>query len=185
MPIAWLQYLTGGLNHVNDLDTLAKLVDALEPWRGQRVFVGGWAHRIHQFSPRANQLEYEPVFTRDTDLAFASDAVIEGDIKTALESHGFTGQLTGELRPPVAHYTLGNEQAGFYAEFLTLLSGSGRKAEVSRSTSDERDSGAANVRRAANAATLHIGIPRQASRRYCRQRLFTDTDHVPHPPHQP
>jgi hypothetical protein len=35
--------------------------------------------------------------------------------------------LTGEHKPPVAHYTLGDENGGFYAEFLTPLRGSGVK----------------------------------------------------------
>lgn len=112
---------------MNDLDALAKLAQALSPWRAHLVFIGGWAHRIHRFDPRANKLEYQPVFTRDTDLAFANRAPIEGDIKAALIEHGFKEQLTGEHKPPVAHYTLGEENGGFYAEFLTPLIGSGVK----------------------------------------------------------
>ena len=88
---------------MNDLDALAKLAQALSPWRAQLVFIGGWAHRIHRFDPSANKLDYHPVFTRDTDLAFANRAPIEGDIKAALTKHGFKEQLTGEHKPPVAH----------------------------------------------------------------------------------
>ena len=112
---------------MNDLDALAKLVQALSPWRAHLVFVGGWAHRVHRFDPRANKLQYQPVFTRDTDLAFANRAPIEGDIKGALIAHGFKEQLTGKHKPPVTHYTLGEENGGFYAEFLTPLMGSGVK----------------------------------------------------------
>lgn len=112
---------------MNDLDALAKLAQALSPWRVHLVFIGGWAHRIHRFSPRANKLKYQPIFTRDTDLAFANRAPIEGDIKAALIDHGFKEQLAGEHKPPVAHYTLGDENGGFYAEFLTPLIGSGVK----------------------------------------------------------
>ena len=112
---------------MNDLDALAKLAQALSPWRDHLVFIGGWAHRIHRFDPRANKLEYQPVFTRDTDLAFANKAPIEGDIKAALIQQGFQEKLAGEHKPPVAHYTLGDENGGFYAEFLTPLSGSGVK----------------------------------------------------------
>lgn len=112
---------------MNDLDALAKLAQALSPWRAHLVFIGGWAHRIHRFDPRANKLEYQPVFTRDTDLAFANRAPIEGDIKAALIQHGFEEQLTGEHKPPVAHYSLGDENGGFYAEFLTPMIGSGVK----------------------------------------------------------
>jgi hypothetical protein len=60
-------------------------------------------------------------------LAFANRAPIEGDIKAALIEHGFKEQLGGEHKPPVAHYTLDDENGGFYAEFLTPLIGSGFK----------------------------------------------------------
>lgn len=112
---------------MHDIEAFAKLAQALAPWRGQLVFIGGWAHRLHRFDPRANKLEYQPVFTRDTDLAFANKTPIEGDMKSALIEHGFKEELTGEHKPPVAHYTLGKENGGFYAEFLTPLIGSGIK----------------------------------------------------------
>ncbi len=112
---------------MNDLDALAKLAQALAPWSAHLVFIGGWAHRIHRFSPIANKLEYQPIFTRDTDLAIAGGTPIEGDIKAALVEHGFEEQLTGAHKPPVAHYILGKENGGFYAEFLTPLIGSGVK----------------------------------------------------------
>jgi hypothetical protein len=101
----------------------------LAPWRGQLVYVGGWAHRIHRLDPRANPPSHQAVFTKDTDLAFAAAETIEGDIKAALEKSGFKERLSGEAKPPVAHYTLGAEGEGFYAEFLTPLAGSGRKRD--------------------------------------------------------
>ena len=112
---------------MNNLDALAKLVLALHPWGNHLVFIGGWAHRIHRFSSRANTLEHQALFTRDTDLAFRNPAVIEGDIKAALIEHGFEEHLAGEYNPALARYTLGDENGGFYAEFLTPLIGSGVK----------------------------------------------------------
>lgn len=112
---------------MNDLEPFAKLALALKPWRGQLVFIGGWAHRLHRIDPRANKLEHQPVFTRDTDLAFANREPIAGDMKAALLEHGFKEELAGDFRPPTASYTLGEEQDGFYAEFLTPLIGSGMK----------------------------------------------------------
>lgn len=117
---------------MNDLDPLAKLIQALDPWRGKLLFIGGWAHRLHRFDLRANQPQYQPVFTRDTDLAFANAEPIEGNIKHALLEHGFKEELTGEYRPPVAHYTLGDDSSGFYAEFLTPLGGREFKRDGSR-----------------------------------------------------
>lgn len=112
---------------MNDLEAFVRLTQALAPWSGQLVYVGGWAHRIHRLDPRANTPPHQAVFTKDTDLAFAAAEPIEGDIKAALERSGFKEQFSGESQPPVAHYTLGAEGEGFYAEFLTPLAGSGMK----------------------------------------------------------
>jgi hypothetical protein len=112
---------------MNDFEAFAKLVQAVDPWRGQLIFIGGWGHRLHTLHPLANKLDFQPIFTRDTDLAFASKAPLEGDMKSALAKRGFQEELSGDFRPPTAHYTLGNDQSGFYAEFLTPLVGSGRK----------------------------------------------------------
>lgn len=112
---------------MNDLDAFAKLVQALDPWRGKLVFIGGWGHRLHTLHPKANKLGYQPVFTRDTDLALHNKIPLEGDIKSALMAKGFKEELSGESKPPIASYTLGDQQGGFYAEFLTPLIGSGYK----------------------------------------------------------
>jgi hypothetical protein len=112
---------------MNDLEAFAKLVQALDPWRGQLVFIGGWSHRLHTLHPYANQLEFQPIFTKDTDLAFRNEVPLEGSIKDALAEKGFKEDLSGEAKPPVAHYKLGNDTSGFYAEFLTPLVGSGIK----------------------------------------------------------
>jgi hypothetical protein len=112
---------------MNDLEAFAKLLQALAPWRQQLTFIGGWGHRLHRLDRRANRPDYQPVFTRDTDLAFANKEPIEGNIKQVLMQHGFQEELSGDHRPPAAHYTLGDEAGGFYAEFLTPLAGSGRK----------------------------------------------------------
>src|SRR5262245_15540447 len=102
---------------MNDLEAFARLAQAVAPWNGRLVYVGGWAHRIHRLDPRASAPAHHAVFTKDTDLAFAAAEPIQGDIKAALEESGFKEQLSGESRPPVAHYTLGAEGEGFYAEF--------------------------------------------------------------------
>ena len=112
---------------MNDLEPFAKLVQALSPWRQQLIFIGGWCHRLHRLHPSANLPDYPPVLTLDTDLAFANKEPIEGDIKQALLQRGFQEQLSGDHRPPAAHYTLGDKAGGFYAEFLTPLTGSGQK----------------------------------------------------------
>lgn len=46
-----------------------------------------------------------------------------GQLDQALKDSGFVEQLHGEHKPPASHYTLGTEDQGFYAEFLTPLHG--------------------------------------------------------------
>ena len=112
---------------MNDFAALARLIQAIEPWQAHLVFVGGWAHRLYRFHPMANAPTYQPLLTRDADLAFANQAPLEGDIKSALAHAGFIEELSGTHQPPVTRYTLGDDDAGFYAEFLTPLQGSGVK----------------------------------------------------------
>jgi len=112
---------------MDDFASLARLVAALAPWRGQLVIVGGWAHRLHRLHPLAGMPAYQPLMTKDTDLAFADGVPLEGNIRSALIAAGFGEELSGDHKPPVSKYTLGDDDAGFYAEFLTPLRGSGVK----------------------------------------------------------
>ena len=112
---------------MEDFAAFARLITALRPWLGQLVVVGGWAHRLHRFHPLANAPEHLPLRTRDADLAFSTDAVLAGNLRTALGDAGFGEELFGDDTPPATHYCLGEEDAGFYAEFLTPLLGSGVK----------------------------------------------------------
>lgn len=114
---------------MEDLANFARLVEAVRPWLTHLVIVGGWAHRLHRFHPLATSQEYQPLRTRDVDLAFSLDAPLEGDIRNALKKAGFEEELSGEHTPPVTHYSLGEENAGFYAEFLTVKQGSGVKRD--------------------------------------------------------
>ncbi len=110
---------------MNDLAEFARLVEALRPWRHQLVFVGGWAHRLYRQHPSAAPPAYLPLATRDADVAIRDREPLAGNIQQALLDAGFKEELTGQHRPPVSQYSLGDETAGFYAEFLTPLRGSG------------------------------------------------------------
>ena len=106
-------------------DPFSRLVTALEPWLDQVVIVGGWAHQLYRLHPEAQELDYPPLMTLDTDIAVpAKLAVAEQDIRARLLAQGFTEELFGDIRPPAIHYRLGSEASGFYAEFLTPLVGS-------------------------------------------------------------
>jgi hypothetical protein len=108
---------------VEDLQAFARLLAALRPWLGQLVVVGGWAHRLHRFHRLAKSPNHLPLRTRDTDFAFSPDAALAGDVHKALAEAGFTEEFFGDDSPPATHYRLGEEDAGFYAEFLTPLVG--------------------------------------------------------------
>ena len=114
---------------MTDLEMLAKLVGALGPWLDQVVIVGGWAHRLHRLTPQARPPGYEPIRTLDADVAFAERARLTGDIGQTLRNAGFHEEFAGEHQPPVTWYRLGKETGGFYAEFLTPLSGSGTRRD--------------------------------------------------------
>ncbi len=112
---------------MDDFASFARLVAAVGPWRGRLVLVGGWAHRLYRFHELADVPDYQPLTTKDTDLAFAAGAPPTGDMRAALEQAGFGEKFSGESHPPATHYALANDDAGFYAEFLTPLVGSGMK----------------------------------------------------------
>jgi hypothetical protein len=109
---------------MNDREAFATLVDALSPWNGQLVFVGGWAHRLYRLHPRAGTLGYQPLVTLDADIAFGDREQLEGNIQARLYEFGFREELSGSHKPPVSKYTLGKDGSqGFYAEFLVPLIG--------------------------------------------------------------
>jgi hypothetical protein len=105
--------------------SFARLIDSLSPWLDQVVIIGGWAHRLYRFHPLAQRLDYPSLSTLDTDVAVpARIAVKEHDIYERLVANGFREEFLGNNRPPATHYHLGSEKSGFYAEFLTPLTGS-------------------------------------------------------------
>lgn len=110
---------------MDDVVAFARLVEALRQWLGNLVIVGGWAHHLHRYHPSASAPPHAPLRTRDMDLAFSLSAPLKGDIGAALVAAGFVEELLGEYTPPVTHYRLGDEDQGFYAEFLVPQTGSG------------------------------------------------------------
>jgi hypothetical protein len=109
---------------VDDFVSFSRLLDALRPWLGQLVIVGGWAHRLHRFHERAQPPAYAPLRTKDADVAFPTNAPIDGDIAAALKAAGFHEATSADLSPPITQYRLGADRGGFYAEFLAPLRGS-------------------------------------------------------------
>ena len=52
-----------------ELEAFSKFIVAIEPWLGEVVLVGGWAHRLYRLDPRARKLDYLPLTTLDGDVA--------------------------------------------------------------------------------------------------------------------
>jgi hypothetical protein len=102
----------------------SRLVSALEPWLRDIVILGGWAHHLYRRHPNAQQLDYPPLTTVDTDVALPRNlSAHKPDIRARLLARGFTEEFLGHDRPPATHYRLAEESSGFYAEFLTPLTG--------------------------------------------------------------
>lgn len=119
---------------MNDLAAMTRLIDALRPWLAHLVIVGGWAHQLFRYHPSAREPRYEPLRTRDADVAFSLSASLAGDISKALQQAGFLEELRGEHTPPVTRYWLGEADQGFHVEFLAPRGGSGRERRGQRDT---------------------------------------------------
>jgi hypothetical protein len=105
-------------------DPFARLTLALEPWLDRVIVIGGCAHRLYRFHPAAQELDFQPLVTLDTDIAVPLNlAAGEQDIRARLLAHDFTEEFIGDRQPPAAHYRLGDADSGFYAEFLAPLTG--------------------------------------------------------------
>src|SRR5437879_7186548 len=52
-----------------ELEAFSKFIGALEPWLGEVVLIGGWAHRLYRHHPLARRLAYLPLITLDGDVA--------------------------------------------------------------------------------------------------------------------
>lgn len=108
-----------------DFANFARLIESIEPWLGQVVVIGGWAHRLYRFHPFARLVDYAPLATLDTDVALPTRLQVkEQDIRERLAANGFREEFLGDHQPPVTHYRLGDTHAEFYVEFLTPLIGS-------------------------------------------------------------
>ncbi len=112
------------MNGIQDLKPFSKLIAALDPWLDQIVIVGGWAHQLYRLHPHARALDYRPLTTLDTDVAIPTRMPVgDEDIRQRLVAHGFVAEFVGDHQPPAVHYHLGSGKTGFYAEFLTPLTG--------------------------------------------------------------
>ena len=84
-----------------DLKDFASLIEALHPWLNQIVVIGGWAYRLYRLHPLAQQLEYEPLATFDTDVAVPAHLPVAGpNMHECLECLTKPPPSTGERHHP-------------------------------------------------------------------------------------
>ncbi len=115
------------MNGHQENEEFGRLIVCLEPWLANVVIIGGWAHRLYRLHPSAQQVPYLPLITLDTDVAVPTRLpASDQDLRERLISNGFEEERLGEDRPPVTHYRLRGAETGFYAEFLSPLSGAER-----------------------------------------------------------
>jgi hypothetical protein len=107
-----------------DIAGFSRLITALDPWLDRVVLVGGWAHRLYHLHPAAQKLGFGPLMTLDADVALPHSLPPQTPtIREALVAHGFQEEFRGNDMPPATLYHLGDSDSGFYAEFLTPLTG--------------------------------------------------------------
>lgn len=113
------------MNAHSENEAFARLIAAIEPWLGEIVIIGGWAHRLYRLHPSAQTLDYTPLATFDADIAVpARVSRRDQDIRERLLAADFSEEPLGNDRPPATHYQLSESVTGFFAEFLTPLKGS-------------------------------------------------------------
>src|SRR5215470_8040587 len=79
-----------------EVDAFSKFIGAVDPWLGEVVLIGGWAHRLYRFHPLARKLKYPPLTTLDGDVAVPSET--QGariDRSTASAGRRFQGRVCG------------------------------------------------------------------------------------------
>lgn len=113
------------MNARSENEAFARLIAAIEPWLGEIVIIGGWAHRLYRLHPSAQTLDYTPLSTFDADIAIPNRvSKRDQDIRQRLLANHFSEEPLGNDKPPATHYQLSEPGRGFFAEFLTPLKGS-------------------------------------------------------------
>lgn len=71
----------------SESEAFARLIAAIEPWLGEIVIIGGWAHRLYRLHPSAQALDYVPSLTTlDADVATPLDFPVESRMSASAYS---------------------------------------------------------------------------------------------------
>src|SRR5438046_10372838 len=107
-----------------ELEAFSKFIGALEPWLGEVVLIGAWAHRLYRHHPLARRLAYLPLITLDGDVAVPPKLKArEVSVPKRLLDAGLVEEFGGEDWPRATPYDYGNG-AGFSAAFQSPPVGS-------------------------------------------------------------
>jgi hypothetical protein len=118
--------------HDDNRGAFARVVRSLDPYLGDLVFVGGWAHRLFALHELASPIDFQPLMTADTDIATPQRLRPRASsIRQLLQDNGFEEELSGDERPPVSEYRLGEEEGAFYVEFISPQAGGANKRDGS------------------------------------------------------
>lgn len=143
---------------MDDREAFGKVIEALRPWLGSLVIVGGWAHQLHHLLPGAISGDYAALRTRDADIAFSAQLAIDGRIDDALRAADFRLDISGDDIPPISRFGLGDADEGFYVEFLAPLIGSPVDREGRPRTTLERGGVTAQTLRYVDLLLLHPSV---------------------------
>jgi len=118
------------VNTERDYQVFTRLVCALGPYLEEVVFAGGWAYRLFRLHELAQPVAFAPLMTKDADIATPSRIPAKPHtLQQFLKKAGFQAELSGEHTPPVTHYRLIDDPNGFFAQFMTPLTGSSVKRD--------------------------------------------------------
>lgn len=109
------------MNRAQDFESFRQLIDALRPWLEQIVIVGGWAHCLYREHPLAQERDYPPLATLDTDIAvpakLQSEAFALRNLPSDQERFG-VGSAAADLERAeiLVPVTVGHFRARFYPQ---------------------------------------------------------------------
>ena len=104
-----------------ELKEIAGVLDAVRPYLGELVLIGGWAHRLFRLHPLARARDFEPLTTEDVDFAVPSEFRKKNaePLSKLLEGAHFKPvHKSIHTEPPLVRY---ESEAGLLIEFLANL----------------------------------------------------------------
>jgi hypothetical protein len=81
-----------------EIEPFAKFIEALGPWLGQVVLIGGWVHRLYRLDPRTRNVTYLPLTTLDGGVVIPTKLQVgESTVRNRLLEAGFREEFIGSM----------------------------------------------------------------------------------------